>query len=149
MPGRACSRRGRHDPPVRRHVQKGGEEDERKALRTMAPTLFVCHTECDVGNRMGWPRRDRETAGPASSGRENAFMSTTVDSAVASRAIAHLVEQHSPRGLRVGWLMIASIFIESGGVRLQRVHGSAGHLGRNPVPVRSTHRPERRGLGAS
>lgn len=32
---------------------------------------------------------------------------------MASRAIAHLVEQHSPKGLRVGWLMIASIVIES------------------------------------
>lgn len=40
-------------------------------------------------------------------------MSTPVDTAVARRTIDHLVEQHSPRGARVGWLMIASIFIES------------------------------------
>ena len=40
-------------------------------------------------------------------------VSATVDPGVMSRAIAHLVEQHSPKGSRVGWLMIASIFIES------------------------------------
>src|SRR5579864_6556 len=40
-------------------------------------------------------------------------MSATVDPGVMSRAIEHLVEQHSPKGSRVGWLMIASIFIEA------------------------------------
>lgn len=39
---------------------------------------------------------------------------TTLDYPAASQqAIDHLVEQHSPSGNRVGWLMIASIFIEA------------------------------------
>ncbi len=40
-------------------------------------------------------------------------MSGTLDRAVVARALDHLVEQHSPKGSQVGWLMIASIFIES------------------------------------
>lgn len=40
-------------------------------------------------------------------------MSSAPDPTVATRAIDHLVEQHSPKGAQVGWLMIASIFIEA------------------------------------
>jgi MFS family permease len=40
-------------------------------------------------------------------------MSNGRDPAMITRAIDHVVEKYSPRGTQIGWLMIASIFIES------------------------------------
>ncbi|WP_290590588.1 MFS transporter [Alicyclobacillus sp.] len=42
-----------------------------------------------------------------------AVSNQTIDSMKINRAIEHLVEKYSPNGNRIGWLMIASIFIEA------------------------------------
>ncbi len=40
-------------------------------------------------------------------------MVTQSQQAVMDRAVRHLLANHSPKGQRVGWLMIASILIEA------------------------------------
>ncbi len=46
-------------------------------------------------------------------GREAPHVTDARDPAMIARAIDHVVEKYSPRGTQIGWLMIASIFIES------------------------------------
>jgi len=40
-------------------------------------------------------------------------MANAPEQAVMDRAVKHLVTNYSPSGLRVGWLMIASILVEA------------------------------------